>query len=130
MALLLKIKSLTKKTSSSHFPHHPQPRQKQTLSVKTKKREIVDDNSSDPQQWIKFSDNIIDDTHFTLYQGSKSNIANPNGWLTDSELHAAQQLLKAQFPYLDGLYDPDILSGDLVTLVVAEFVQIINTDAQ
>ena len=88
---------------------------------------VVDDNSPDPQQWIKFTDSSIDDTHFTLYQASKSNIANPNGSLTDSEIHAAQQLLKAQFPYLDGLNDPDILSGDLVTPAVTEFVQIINT---
>ena len=88
---------------------------------------VVDDNSPDPQQWIKFSDSIVDNTHFTLYQVSKSNIANPNGWPTDSEIHAAQQLLKTQFPHLDGLNDPGILSGDLVTPAVTEFVQIINT---
>lgn len=79
---------------------------------------VVDDNSPDPQQWIKFSDTIVDDTHFTFYQGSKSNIANPNGWLMDSEIHAAKQLLKTQLPHLDGLNDPDILSGDLVTPAV------------
>ena len=88
---------------------------------------VVDDNSPDPQQWIKFSDTIVDDTHFTFYQGSKSNIANPNGWLMDSEIHAAKQLLKTQLPHLDGLNDPDILSGDLVTPAVTEFVQIIKT---
>ena len=90
---------------------------------------VVDDNSPDPQQWIKFSDSIVDGTQFSLYQADKSNIENPNGWLTDSEIHAAQQLLKAQFPYLDGLNDPGILSGDLVTQAVTEFVQIINTSA-
>ena len=88
---------------------------------------VVDDNSPDPQQWIKFSDTIVDDTHFTFYQGSKSNIANPNGWLMDSEIHAAKQLLKTQLPHLDGLNDPDSLSGDLVTPAVTQFVQIINT---
>ena len=88
---------------------------------------VVDDNSPDPQQWIKFSDSIVDNTHFTLYQASKSNIAKPNGWLTDSEIHVAQQLLKTQFPHLDGLNDPDVLSGDLVTPAVTEFVQIIKT---
>ena len=88
---------------------------------------VVDDNSPDPQQWIEFSDSIVDNTHFTLYQASKSNIAKPNGWLTDSEIHVAQQLLKTQFPHLDGLNDPDILSGDLVTPAVTQFVQIINT---
>lgn len=88
---------------------------------------VVDDNSPDPQQWIKFSDTIVDDTHFTFYQGSKSNIANPNGRLMDSEIHAAKQLLKTQLPHLDGLNDPDILSGDLVTPAVTQFVQIINT---
>ena len=35
---------------------------------------IVDDNSPDPQQWIKFSESIVDNTHFNLYQASKSNI--------------------------------------------------------
>lgn len=88
---------------------------------------VIDDNSPDPQQWIQFSDSNVYNTHFTLYQANKCNIANPNGWLMDSEIHAAQQLLKAQFPHLDGLNDPDILSGDLVTPAVTEFVQIINT---
>ncbi|PFX13514.1 hypothetical protein AWC38_SpisGene22395 [Stylophora pistillata] len=101
MALLLKIKSLTRKTNSSHFHHRPQPRQKQTPSCKEKEREI---------------------STLAGLQASKSNIANPNGWLTDSEIHAAQQLLKTQFPYVDGLIDPDILSGDLVTPAVTEFV--------
>lgn len=88
---------------------------------------VIDDNSPGPQQWIQFSDSNVYNTHFTLYQANKCNIANPNGWLMDSEIHAAQQLLKAQFPHLDGLNDPDILSGDLVTPAVTEFVQIINT---
>ena len=55
---------------------------------------VVDENSPDPQQWIKSSDTIVDDTHFTFYQGSKSNIANPNGWLMDLEIHTAKQLVK------------------------------------
>ena len=35
---------------------------------------VVDYNSPDPQQWIKFSEGILDNTHFNLYQASKSNI--------------------------------------------------------
>ena len=66
-------------------------------------------------------------THFTLHQADKSNIENPSGWLRDSEIHAAQQLCKAKFPYLDGLNDPGILKGDLVTPALTEFFQIINT---
>lgn len=58
---------------------------------------------------------------------SWSTAANPNGWLTDSEVHASQQLLKTNFPYIYGLDDPVILSGDLVDPCVSEFVQISNT---
>ena len=50
----------------------------------------------------------------------------PPDALTDSEVEAAEDLLKSQFPLVDGLEDPSIV-GDLVTPAASEFVQIINT---
>lgn len=87
---------------------------------------LLEDDAPDPQTWVTFN-NANSDLEFSLYEASKQNITDPQGWLTDSEIHAAQQLLKAQFPHTDGLNDPAILKGDLVTPAVSEFVQVINT---
>lgn len=54
----------------------------------------------------------------------KKLILNPHGWLHDSEVEAAQKLLKMKFPLFDGLEDPAI-TGNLVTPATSEFVQII-----
>ena len=44
----------------------------------------------------------------------------PPDALTDSEVEAAEDLLKSQFPLVDGLEDPSIV-GDLVTPAASEF---------
>ena len=84
---------------------------------------LVDDTSADPEQWveIKCNDDII-----TLYPENKENIVQRDGWLCDSEITAAQMLLKNQFPYIDGLEDTAII-GDHITPAISEFVQIVNT---
>ena len=93
-----------------------------------KKTIIIDENTPDPGTWLTIHNSNQPDSKVTLYLVSKSNILNPKGWLTDSEIHVGQMLLKMEFPLVDGLCDPAI-TGDLVTPATSEFVQIINTGA-
>ena len=86
---------------------------------------IVNDNSSDPSVWIDHRDHTAG-SKVTLYADSKKLILNPCGWLHDSEVEAAQNLVKMKFPLVDGLEDPAII-GNLVTHATSVFVQIINT---
>ncbi|CAH3178104.1 unnamed protein product, partial [Porites lobata] len=86
---------------------------------------FVSETSPIPAVWISHQ-NASGHRQITLYSSSKSNILSSTGWLTDSEVEAAQDLLKSQFPLVDGLEDPSIV-GDLVTPVASAFVQIINT---
>ena len=86
---------------------------------------IIDENSSDPDLWIDYRDQTAG-SKITLYADSKKLILNPRGWLHDSEVEAAQKLLKMKFPLVDGLVDPAII-GNLVIPATSEFVQIINT---
>lgn len=85
---------------------------------------VIDNTSPDPKYWIKH--NIDNDTNITLYADSKKNILQVNYWLADSEIHAGQQLLKKQYPFIDGLNDPAI-QGTLVTPVTSEYIQIVNS---
>ena len=89
---------------------------------------VIDENSPDPETWLTVHNTNQPDSKVTLYLVSKTNILNPNGWLSDSEIHAGQMLLKMEFPLVDGLCDPAV-TGDLVTPDSSEFVQIINTGA-
>ena len=68
-----------------------------------------------------------DNTEFklTLYKGRKDGISTPTYWLNDSEIYAAQILLKTSFPHVDGLQDPAV-RGPLVIPATSEFVQVIN----
>ena len=88
---------------------------------------IIDENSPDTAVWINHNDHITG-RKITLHADSKKLILKPNGWLYDSEVEAAQNLLKMKFPLVDGLEDPAIV-GKLVTPATSEFVQIINTGA-
>ncbi|PFX16880.1 hypothetical protein AWC38_SpisGene18817 [Stylophora pistillata] len=99
---------------------------KLTVTTNQNKPVVIDDTSADPKQWVTFSDNT-NGINVRLYEASKSNIYNSKGWLTDSGIHAAQQLLKIQFPHIDGLNDSDIIKADLVTPAISEFTQIVNT---
>ena len=99
---------------------------KLTVTTNQNKPVVIDDTSADPKQWVTFSDNT-NGINVRLYEASKSNIYNSKGWLTDSGIHAAQQLLKIQFPHIDGLNDSDIIKADLVTPAISEFIQIVNT---
>ena len=94
-------------------------------SNKKDNKVIIDENSSDPDIWIDYRDQTAGNK-ITLYADSKKLILNPRGWLHDSEVEAAQKLLKMKFPLFDGLEDPAI-TGNLVTPATSEFVQIINT---
>ena len=89
---------------------------------------IIDDNSPDPRSWVAIENCCSDDPDdkFVLYLESKSSILKKNYWLTDSEIHAGQLLLKKDFPYVDGLHDPAI-KGSLVVPATSEFIQILNT---
>ena len=89
---------------------------------------VVDETSSDPETWLTINCPNRPDAKVTLYQASKENILDKKGWLTDSEIHPGQVLLKMEFPLVDGLCDPAV-QGDLVTPAISEFIQIINTGA-
>ena len=89
---------------------------------------LVDETSADPETWLTINDPNCPGAKVTLYQASKKNILDKKGWLTDSEIHAGQVLLKMEFPLVDGLCDPAV-HGDLVTPAISEFVQIINIGA-
>ena len=84
----------------------------------------IDDNSPDPESWFQIQDH--DDSPFTLYQDAGNHILRKTTWLCDSEIHAGQVLLKIKFPCVDGLHNPAFV-GELGTLEISEFVQIINT---
>ena len=60
---------------------------------------IIDENSPDPDMWIDYRDQTAGNK-ITLYADSKKLILNPRGWLHDSEVEAAQKLLKMKFPWL------------------------------
>ena len=85
----------------------------------------IDENSLDPDMWIDYRDQTAG-SKLRLYADSKKLILNPRGWLHDSEVEAAQKLLKMKFPLVDDLEDSAII-GNLVTPATTEFVQIINT---
>ena len=96
-----------------------------TLDNKTDADDIVlvDDTSPDPEKWVEI---VHDDENIMLYPGNRDNILKQDGWLFDSEINAAQLLLKNQFPYIDGLEDPAIIDSH-ITPAISEFVQIVNT---
>lgn len=66
------------------------------------------------------------DYKFVLYLESKTSILQKNYWLTDSENHARQLLLKKDFHHVDGLHDSAV-KGSLVVPATPEFVQILKT---
>ena len=92
---------------------------------------ILDDDDDDDEDpcnsviWLTI--NSADNTEFklTLYKESKDGISTPTYWLNDSEIYAAQILLKTSFPQVDGLQDPAVRS-QLVIPATSEFVQVIN----
>ena len=89
---------------------------------------IVNDDSPDPPLWVKLENCNPDDpeSKLILYHASKSSILNKTSWLTDSEIHAGQLLLKKELPFLDGLNDTTI-TGSHVVPARSDFVQIVNT---
>lgn len=52
--------AVTKPPPSTIQENSQEPKMNSTAFI------VVDDNSPDPQQWIKFSDSVVDNTHFTL----------------------------------------------------------------
>ena len=87
---------------------------------------MVDDNSPDTKSWVHIQDPSDPKSTLTLYEDARGHILRKTNWLCDSEIHAGQLLLKAKFPFVDGLHDPAI-TGTLVAPAISEFVQIINT---
>ena len=86
---------------------------------------VIDDNSPDPEKWISYRNDELD-TDIQLYMVSKVNTLQTSAWLSDTEIQAGQQLLKEQFPFVDGLRYPSIV-GDLITPCKSTFVQTMNT---
>ena len=86
---------------------------------------VIDDNSPDPEKWISYRNDELD-TDIQLYMVSKVNTLQTSAWLSDTEIQAGQQLLKEQFPFVDGLRYPSIV-GELITPCKSAFVQIMNT---
>ena len=89
---------------------------------------VINDDSPDPPLWVKLENCNPDDpeSKLILYEASKSSILRKTSWLTDSEIHAGQLLLKKEFPFLDGLNDTSI-TGSHVVPAKSDFVQIVNT---
>ena len=70
---------------------------------------IIDENSPDPPSWLT----IENCDKLNLYIENKTRILQKTTWLSDSEIHAGQMLLKRDYPFVDGLCDPAI-KGSLV----------------
>ena len=89
---------------------------------------IIDENSPDPPSWLTIENCDPEDPHYklNLYIENKTRILQKTTWLSDSEIHAGQMLLKRDYPFVDGLCDPAI-KGSLVVPATSEFIQIINT---
>ena len=128
----------TKRNTAENHKVQVHVKRKQTTTATNAKQEpkkkvpriqgraiFVSETSPIPTVWISHQ-NASGHRQITLYSSSKCNILSSTGWLTDSQVEAAQDLLKSQFPLVDGLEDPSIV-GDLVTPAASEFVQIINT---
>ena len=84
---------------------------------------IIDDNCSGPRSWVKIGNSCPDDPDykFVLYLEIKTSILEKNYWLTDSEIHTGQLLLKKDLPHVDGLHDPAV-KGSLAVPATSEFV--------
>lgn len=89
---------------------------------------IIDENSPDPPSWVTIENCYPDNPEckLDLYTENKARILQKTTWLSDSEIHAGQMLLKRDFPLVDGLGDPPI-KGSLVVPATSDFIQIINT---
>lgn len=89
---------------------------------------IIDENSPDPPSWVTMANCYPDDPEckLDLYTQNKARILQKTMWLSDSEIHAGQMLLKRDFPFVDGLVDPAI-KGSLVVPATSDFIQTINT---
>ena len=89
---------------------------------------VINDDSPDPPLWVKLENCNPDDpeSKLILYEASKSSILRKTSWLTDSEIHAGQLVLKKEFPFLDGLNDTS-MTGSHVVPAKSDFVQIVNT---
>ena len=89
---------------------------------------LIDENSPDPPSWLTIENCDPEDPNYklNLYIENKTRILQKTTWLSDSEIHAGQMLLKRDYPFMDGLCDPAI-KGSLVVPATSEFIQIINT---
>lgn len=81
-----------------------------------------------PNSWNTVEDCSPEDpaAKINLYIENRTNILKNTHWLTNSEIHSEQMILKRHFPFLNGLRDPAI-KGSLVVPANSEFVQIITT---
>ena len=89
---------------------------------------IIDENSPDPPSWLTIENCDAEDPNYklNLYIENKTRFLQKTTWLSDSEIHAGQMLLKRDYPFVDGLCDPAI-KGSLVVPATSEFIHIINT---
>lgn len=77
-----------KERNDGREPTTPKTRKAKKATVIT-----IDDNSPDPIPWVRYRDNQKG-INILLYSDSKEHIMNPCTWPSDSEIYAAQQLLK------------------------------------
>ena len=98
---------------------------KENTSTSSSPSIVVDDSSP---VWLSMHNSISDDpeSKVTLYRETKTRMLHNGTWLSDTEVHAGQILLKRDFPLIDGLHDP-VIQGSLVTPATSEFVQVVNT---
>ena len=62
-----------------------------------------------------------------LLQKDRDILLSPTGWVTDSIINAAEQLLRQRFPQLPGLQDVALGQTMAFTIMTGEFVQILHT---
>ena len=88
----------------------------------------MDENSPDPPSWLTIENCDPEDPNYklNLYLENKTRILLKTTWLSDSEIHAGQMLLKRDYPFVDRLCDPAI-KGSLVVPATSEFIHIVNT---
>ena len=84
---------------------------------------VVDSDTPEAEDWIHHN---LNNKAVCLYDESRKRIQSGD-WLADSEVSAAQEMLKNQFPSVDGLRDTSVVTGDPTTPCTSPFVQILNT---
>lgn len=101
--------------------------QVEPLAEKSERTAVVDLTVTSARAVQKRNPWIVLAEGLTLYEDDCTTISK-GGWLTDCHIHAAQILLKEQFPHISGMQAPTLAECQAFDLQPGEFVQILNVD--